>query len=127
MAAEKIATQNTPAGRATLKGYLRSDNRAIVEAVLAGIYRSTAPDQAELVADFWTRFSEHQSGPYENAANYAALIMARDGKPAVKSWLGGMVQGGTVQDIGFRALAVWYYAKLTGQADALAKRFAERK
>jgi hypothetical protein len=32
-----------------------------------------------------------------------------------------------VQDIGFRALAGWYYAKLTNQADALVKRFAERK
>lgn len=127
MAAEKVATANTPAGRAMLKTFLKSDNRAIVEAVLAGIYRSTATDKSELIADFWTRFQEHQSAPYENAANYAALTLAREGKAAAKSWLGGMVQGGTVQDIGFRALAGWYYAQLTGQGDALAKRFAASK
>jgi hypothetical protein len=107
------------AGRKTVAGLLQSDNRAVVEAVLAGIYRSRAKDQSELVMPIWAGLTKTTST--ETAANYAALILARDGRKEPLTWLPGMVVGGTVQGPGFRALASWYYAKLQGQADSLIK------
>ena len=98
---------------------LKSDNRAVVEAVLAGIYRSTAENQSELVTPIWDGLTKTSST--ETAANYAALILARDGHKEPLVWLPGMVAGGTVQGQGFRALAGWYYTKLRGQTAALIK------
>jgi hypothetical protein len=119
-AAQKLLEEDGPAGRKIITTQLQSDNRAVVEAVLAGIYRSNATDKSELVARVWDGLTKTSST--ETAANYAALIFAREGRKEPLAWLPGMVMGGTVQGPGFRALAGWYYAKLQGQSDAMLKR-----
>ncbi len=116
-AAQKILDDDGPAGRKTVMGLLKSDNRAVVEAVLAGIYGSNAENQSELVMPIWDGLTKTSST--ETAANYAALILARDGRKEPLVWLPGMVAGGTVQGQKFRTLAGWYYAKLQGQTAAL--------
>jgi hypothetical protein len=116
-AATKILDEDGAAGREVIKNLLKSDNRAAVEATLAGIYRSKADNQSELVLPIWDGLTKSTSS--ESAANYAALILAREGHREALSWLPGMVIGGTVQGPGFRALAGWYYAKLQGQTAEL--------
>ena len=115
----KLLDDNGAAGRKIVEGLLKSDNRAVVEAALAGIYRSKAENQAELVMPIWDGLTRTTST--ETAANYAALILARAGRKEPLTWLPGMVVGGTVQRAGFRALAGWYYAKLKGQTGELLK------
>ncbi len=116
-AAQKILEEDGVAGRKTMMNLLRSDNRAVVEATLAGIYRSKAENQAELVMPIWDGLIRTTST--ESSANYAALILAREGHAEPKDWFPGMVAGGTVQVPGFRVLAGWYYAKLKGQSREL--------
>jgi len=101
---------------AEVRAYIRD---SVVEAALAGIYRSKAENQAELVMPIWDGLTRTTST--ETAANYAALILARAGRKEPLTWLPGMVVGGTVQRAGFRALAGWYYAKLKGQTGELLK------
>jgi hypothetical protein len=125
LATQKILEDSTPDGRGVIAAFLKSDNRAVVEAVLAGITRSTAEKQAELVLPIWESVSK--AAATETAANYAALILAREGRKEVVPWLTGMVQGGKVQNVGFRALAGWQYARLTGQAEAMLKRVLAEK
>lgn len=117
LAAEKILNEDGPAGRKAVVALLKSDNRAVVEATLAGIYRSKGQNQSELVMPIWDGLTRITS--MEMAANYAALILAREGHKEPLNWLHDMVAGGSAQGPGFRALAGWYYAKLKGQADAL--------
>lgn len=112
-ATQKLLDENGPTGRKTVETLLTSENRAVVEAVLAGIYRSQAQEQSKLVMPIWPRLISTTST--ETAANYAALILAREDRKEPLVWLPGMVVGGTVQGQGFRALAGWYYAKLRGQ------------
>jgi hypothetical protein len=119
VAAQKMLDEDGPAGRKTVISLLKSDNRAVVEATLAGIYRSRAENQSEMVMPFWDSLIKTTST--EAAANYAALILAREGHKEPIKWLPGMVAGGTVQGPGFRALAGWYYAKLQGQTGELLK------
>jgi hypothetical protein len=113
LAAQKILADDGDAGRTTIAAALKSTNRAAVEAALAGIFRSDAKNQSELVLGVWDGLTKTTS--LENATNYAALILAREGKSQALSWLPGMVMGGTAQGPGFRGLAGWYYAKLNGQ------------
>lgn len=120
LATQKILEDAAPDSRSVIATFLKSENRAVVEAALAGITRSTIDKQAELVLPIWESVSK--AAVTETAANYAALILARDGRKEALPWLTGMVQGGKVQNIGFRALAGWQYARLTGQADAMLKR-----
>ncbi len=120
LAAQKMIEDTAPTARKTIEGLLKSENRSVVEAVLAGIVRSTTPKPAELVAPIWDSVSK--SAATESAANYAALILAREGRKEPLAWLSGMVQGGKVQNIGFRALAGWQYATLTGQSEAMLQR-----
>jgi hypothetical protein len=119
MSTQKLLDENGAAGRRIVEGLLKSDNRAVVEAALAGIYRSSVENQADLVMPIWEGLTRTTST--ETAANYAALILARAGRKEPVSWLPGMVVGGTVQGQGFRALAGWYYAKLKGQTGELLK------
>ncbi|MCL2641704.1 MAG: hypothetical protein FWD53_12720, partial [Phycisphaerales bacterium] len=114
-AAQRILEDNEDAGRRTIVTLLKSNNRAIVEAVLAGTYRSNAPLQAELVLPIWPTLTKTN----ETAANYAALILARENRPEPLTWLSNMTLGSTAQNTCFRALAGWYYAKLTGKAPTL--------
>jgi hypothetical protein len=120
LAAQRMLEEGGPAGRKLLARYVVGDNRAVAEAVLAGIYRSTAPNQSELVLPAWDTLSRSTSE--ETSANYAALILAREGKMEPLAWLSGMVMGGTVQSQGFRVIAGWYYAKLQNQTDLLLKK-----
>jgi hypothetical protein len=115
LAAQKILTDDGDGGRKIIAGVLKSENRAAVEAALAGIFRSDAKNQAELVGGVWDGLTKTTS--LEDATNFAALILAREGKPEALTWLSGMVMGGTAQGPGFRALAGWYYAKLNGKAE----------
>jgi hypothetical protein len=117
LAAQKLLDGDGAAGRKTVVNLLKSDNRAVVEASLGGIYRSKVDNQAELVMPVWEGLTRSTST--ETAASFAALILAREGRKEALTWLPGMVAGGTVQGPGFRALAGWYYAKLLGQADVM--------
>lgn len=119
LAAQKLAADVAPAGRKLFPPLLAAENAAVVEATLAGLLRSELKDQSELVLPVWPALNK--SPALENAANYAALILAREGHRDPLPWLQGMVQGGTVQNIGFRTLAGWYYARLLNQTDAMLK------
>ncbi len=119
LAAQKLVEDNTPASRRLLDPLLHSENPAVVEAALAGMMRADQNDLSALVMPIWKHLNE--SAALENAANYAALILAHEGHAEAQAWLQGMVQGGTVQNVGFRALAGWYYAKLHNQSDELLK------
>jgi hypothetical protein len=120
VAAQRILEDGGPAGRQQLASLVKGDNRAVAEAVLAGIYRSNSINQSELVLPVWETLSRSTSE--ETAANYAAIILAREGKMEPLAWLSGMVMGGTVQSQGFRGIAGWYYAKLQNQTDLLLKK-----
>jgi hypothetical protein len=115
LAAQKILADDGDPGRKIIATTLKSENRAAVEAALAGIFRSDAKNQSELVIGIWDGLTKTTS--LENATNYAALILAREGKQEALTWLPGMVMGGTAQGPGFRALAGWYYAKLKGKTE----------
>jgi hypothetical protein len=84
-----------------------------VEAVLAGLFRSDSKNQSELALGVWDGLTKTTS--MQNATNYAALILAREGHQEAMTWLPGIIMGGTAQGPGIRALAAWYYAKLKGQ------------
>jgi hypothetical protein len=120
VAAQRMLEDGGTPGRKLLGTLVLGDNRAVAEAVLAGIYRSNAANQSELVLPAWETLSRSTSE--ETAANYAAIILAREGKMEPLAWLSGMVMGGTVQSQGFRGIAGWYYAKLLNQTDLLLKR-----
>ncbi len=117
MAAEKMLEKCGKEGRVMIATLLKSGNRAVVEAVIAGIYRSDAADQSELILPVYSQLQTSSS--LETSANYAALILAREGHKETIPWLAGMVLGSTAQNTGFRGLAGWYYAKLVGQEDAM--------
>ena len=119
VAAERVLEDNGAEGRKLIALLVKSDNRAVVEAVLAGIFRSGVENETELVLPAWDSLSKSSS--QETAANYAALILAKEGRKEPLAWLSGMVLGGTVQNPGFRGLAGWYYAKLLGQEGEVLK------
>jgi hypothetical protein len=119
LAAEKMMDEDGDAGRKVVSELLKSETRAALEATLAGIYRSTAKNQSELVLRIWDGLN--QTDATENAANYAALILAREGHQEALARLSKMFMPGTALGPGFRALAGWYYAKLKGQNEALLK------
>ena len=117
--AAQRAVEDSAAGRRLVGSMLSSDNKAVVEACLAGIYRSEIADQSALVLP---QFEHYMKAPHaETIANYATLILAREGHAEALAWLPNMVIGSTVQNPGFRALAGWYYAKLKGQSAAFLK------
>jgi hypothetical protein len=124
LAAQKILAEDGDAGRKFIAATLKSENRAAVEAALAGIYRSESNNQSDLVLSVWDGLTKITS--LENATNFAALVLAREGKQEALPWLSNMVKGGTAQGPGFRALAGWYYAKLKGSpASFLDKVFSD--
>jgi hypothetical protein len=120
VAAQRILEDNGADGRKLIATLLKNDNRAIVESVLAGTYRSGVENETELVLPVWDALSK--STTQETSANYAALILARESRMEPLAWLSGMVLGGTVQNPGFRGLAGWYYAKLLGKNGELMKK-----
>src|SRR6202012_615304 len=99
---------------------LASSNRAVMESMMAGIYRSSVKDQSSLVMPVWETLRKTKGA--EMATNYAALILAREGHAEATDWLSGMVMGATIQNPGFRVLAGWYYAKLQGKQQVLIQR-----
>ena len=120
LAAEKLVTLDDNKGRPLASSLVKSNNRAVVEAMMAGIYRSSAKDQSSLILPVWDTLRKTKGS--EMATNYAALILAREGHAEVKDWLTGMVLGATIQNPGFRVLAGWYYAKLDGKQAVLIQR-----
>jgi len=125
LAAQKLLDDPSPDSRKAVQTLVKSENRAVVEATLSGILRSTSEKQSELVLPVWETISH--SAAYEPSANFGALILAREGHKEALPWLVSMVQGGKTQGIGFRTLAGWYYARLSGQTDVLLKRVLETK
>jgi hypothetical protein len=115
LAAQKILADDGEPGRKAIAAALKSENRAAVEAALTGIFRSDSKNQSDLVMGVWDGLTKSTS--LENATNYAALILAREGKQEALTWLPKMIVGGTAQGSGFRALAGWYYAKLNGKTE----------
>ncbi len=126
VAAERMTETNTPADRAQLAKYLKADNMAVIEATLAGMAHSQSRDVADVVLPNWPTLKKKSS--LEQACNYAAIVLARENHAEAKSWLADMVQGATIKNgnVSLRALAGWYYAKLTGQTEALIA-LAEKK
>ncbi len=120
LAAEKLVELDDNKGRPRASALLASTNRAIVESMMAGIYRSSAKDQSSLVMPVWDTLRKTKGA--EMATNYAALILAREGHAEATDWLSGMVMGATIQNPGFRVLAGWYYAKLQGKQQVLIQR-----
>ena len=120
LAAEKLMGLDDNKGRPRAAALLTSTNRAVVESVMAGIYRSSAKDQSSLVMPVWESLRKTKGS--EMSTNYAALILAREGHAEVTDWLSGMVMGATIQNPGFRVLAGWYYAKLLGKQQYLIQR-----
>ena len=114
IAVQHLLENDGASGRKAAMSLLQSDNRSVVEAALAGVYRSTAKNKSELVLPIWNALTKTTSS--ETSANYAALILAREGHLEPLAWLPGMIAGGTVQGPGFRSLSTWYYAKLTGHS-----------
>lgn len=118
VAAQKTV-EDSDEGRRLVASLLSSENKAVVEACLAGIYRSEVKDQSAFVLPLFDRYTKAPHA--ETIANYAALILAREGHTEALAWLPNMVIGSTVQNPGFRALAGWYYASLKGQSAAFIK------
>ncbi|MEI7767368.1 MAG: hypothetical protein WCJ97_08025 [Phycisphaerae bacterium] len=125
LAAEKLAELRTPEARALLTLGIKSNQRPVVEATLVGILRSdnTTKETTELVLPHYANLQ--RAVAFESATNYATLILARDGRPEALPRLHDMVMGGTVQNVGYRALAGWYYARQTKQEAALLARIAK--
>ena len=117
IAAHRVVDDCGDEGRKELGRMLKDTNRAAAEAILAGMYRANATNLSPLVTPIWEDLQK--SAASEIAANYAALLLAREGSKEPLKWLAGMIQGGTVQNIGFRAMAGWQYAKLKDQGPAL--------
>jgi len=120
IATQRLLEEATKPDRAIVAELLKSPNRAVVEAVVAGAMRSNATNLSELILPHWEALSK--TAATEAAANYAAIVLAREGRQESLAWLSGMVQGGTVQTIGFRVIAGWYYAKLQNQHEDMLKR-----
>jgi hypothetical protein len=118
IAAQKTV-EDSDEGRRLVASLLASENKAVVEACLAGIYRSEVKDQSAFVLPLFDRYTKAPHA--ETIANYGALILAREGHNQALAWLPNMVIGSTVQNPGFRALAGWYYAKLKGESAAFIK------
>ena len=72
LAAQKIMETDGDPGRKVLETILKSDNRAAVEAALAGIFRSSAKDESKLILDskIWDGLTRNANT--EISANYAA-------------------------------------------------------
>jgi hypothetical protein len=120
-AANRLIEDDGEEGRKTVAAIVAGNNRGAVEAALLGMLRSDAKGLSALIpAKVYSDLCS--SAARENAANYATLLLAREGKAEALPWLGGMINGGSVQNIGFRALAAWYYAKLKGQSGAMLER-----
>lgn len=115
------ADPNSP-GRLVIKRLLASDNPGVVEATLLGLARSDQTNLRDLVLPVWTpKF--YKKSTNEAAANLAALILAREGGKEPLTYLQSMTE--TAENSGYRALAGWYYAKLTNQSEALVKRVVD--
>ncbi len=115
-AATLLANGDSPADRAGLAKGLRSANPGVVEAALAGMLRSYKNNFAPLVTPHWTQL---QANPDQRIGQFAALILASEGVPAARPVLRRMVLQGYGRGPGIRAVAGWYYAKLTGQQKTL--------
>lgn len=122
VAAQRLIEECGEDGRKALARLLRSNSRATVEATLLGLLRSNAKDLADLVLPVYPELTRTN----ESAANFAALLLAREGRKDALPWLAGMVQGGTVEDRGLRALAAWQYVKLKDQAASVLKRLTAK-
>lgn len=113
--ATTVAAPDSP-GRKVLQRALESENIGMIEATLLGLARSNQNNLSPLVLPLW-KPAFYKKSKNEAAANLAALVLAREGHQEPLAYLKTMTD--TAENSGYRALAGWYYAKLTNQSDAL--------
>jgi hypothetical protein len=126
IAANRLIEENGEEGRKEIAAILKGNNRGATEAALLGMMRATNAKDLSSLIDAKNYQDWCKSSAMEYSANYATLILAREGKQEARDWLGGMLTN--VQNAGTRSVAAWYYVKLKGQEKAvLDKVVAEAK
>ncbi len=116
LAAQQLAQTDTPADRHLLAGFLKSPQRGIVEAVLVGMLRSRQHNFSPLILPVLPSLLNNRD---RRIAQCAAIILGREGAKQAVPLLAHVCLGSVDRSDGFRAVAGWYYAKLTGQTAAL--------
>jgi HEAT repeat protein len=115
-AALAMADSDTPADRAALSGFLDSTNQAVVEIALAGMLQSKNANFAPLVREHWT---DLLASTDDRIPQFAALVLGRQGDKTALPELAQIVTQDLDRSVGFRAVAGWYYLKITGQSGEL--------
>ena len=116
LAAQQLAQADSPADRQLLAGFLHSSERGIVEAVLVGMVRSRQRNFSALILPVLPSLLKNRD---RRIGQYAAIILGREGARQAVPLLARVCLRSVDRSDGFRAVAGWYYAKLTGQTAAL--------
>ncbi len=117
LAAEYLAKSKEPAARKLLAELLQMPRGSAVEAVLAGMVRSNERNFSPLLLPLWHGLKHRR----HRVSDYAALLLAREGHARVLPQLAHAVMFELTRSRGFRAVAGWYYAKLTNSTNELLK------
>ncbi len=116
LAAQQLAQADSPADRHVLAGFVKSPQRGIVEAVLVGMLRSRQHNFSPLILPVFKSLLKKRD---RRIGQYAAIILGREGARQAAPFLARVCLRSVDRSDGFRAVAGWYYAKLTGQTAAL--------
>ncbi|NNM84199.1 MAG: hypothetical protein HKL96_00340 [Phycisphaerales bacterium] len=117
LAAEYLAKSKQPAARKLLAELLQMPRGSAVEAVLAGMVRSNERNFSPLLLPLWHALKHRR----HRVSDYAALLLAREGHARALPQLAHAVMFELTRSRGFRAVAGWYYAKLTHSTNELLK------
>ena len=120
LAAEKLIENCGKDGQAMVESLLKSQNRAVVESVLAGVYRSTSTEQSAMVLPIWPALKSSSASPDGGELCGIDPGAARGIRKRFRGW-GRWCWGGQCRIRGWRGLAGWYYVKLEGAGDAVVK------
>ena len=115
-AATILANSDDKAVRAILATDLDSPNAGVVEAALAGMIQSHNRNFAPIIEPLWERLLKRD---HRKIREFAAMELARENRKVELPVLRNIVLYGLNRSDGFRAVAGWYYVKLTGGAPAL--------
>ncbi|NNM87245.1 MAG: hypothetical protein HKL95_01865 [Phycisphaerae bacterium] len=116
LAAQQLAQTDSAADRRLLAGFLNSSERGIVESVLVGMIRSRQHNFTPLILPVLPSLLKNRD---RRIGQYAAIILGREGTRQAVPLLARVCLGSVDRSDGFRAVAGWYYAKLTHQTPAL--------
>ena len=116
LAAQQLAQADSAADRHLLAQFLTSSERGIEEAALAGMLRSTRHNFAPLILPVLPSLKKNRD---RRIGQYAAIILGREGASQAVPLLTRICLRSVDRSDGFRAVAGWYYAKLTHQTAAL--------